>query len=80
MAFKDALDGRQRSNRAERCRVCVLIEELPEPDASDLAHAIRVGSGYGLKRVVDALDAEYPDPLGWYHSAKHHRYICAAKP
>ena len=78
MTFAQALDETPQTGRAMRCRICQLIDTLPEPDATDLATAMRPESGIGPKRLTEALALEgYPD---MYHSVKHHRYICVGRP
>jgi len=74
MAFKDSLEAVTAREKSTRCRVCTLISEMPEPDATALAHAARRGSGVALKDVVDALAEEgHPD---MFNPMRHHRYSC----
>jgi hypothetical protein len=74
MALKDALDEVTGRSKSTRCRVCLLIDTLPEPDAAILAASSEQGSGVALKHISDALALE--GHAGMYHAVKHHRYVC----
>lgn len=75
MGLREALDAARPSKRADRCRICTLIDTLPQEDSAYLAEAIRPGSGVSFRQLVQALEMEYGES-NLYHSAKHHRYVC----
>lgn len=78
MSLKDALQAHSDPpGRRARCRICVLLEELPVEDASALDEFLSPTRNLGPKPIADALAAEGYGDL--YHSVKQHKYVCLAR-